>query len=218
MITSYCNKIKRKSAKNFECKLANGHTGKCNSFPFLAHLKTTNSKIAKKIEQDAYHTRGNKTKPFKNRSFRWDNPISNNQASTMKTQKNKGIPKKEYATQEECFKVAQKLTRLVYEMENAPECPDEIKPYLDQVPDKVNNPCICPLCKEKLDIHSFGESQWGQAVIELWHTKPLNETTFEHNANNIAWGHRACNIAQNDKTLSETLDWFEEILKAHNRI
>jgi hypothetical protein len=61
MVTSYCNKIKRKSAKNFECKLANGHAGKCNNFPFLTHLKTAHKKIAKKIEQDAYNSRGNKT-------------------------------------------------------------------------------------------------------------------------------------------------------------
>jgi len=217
-MTTLCNKISRKSAKNFECKLAQGHLGICNPFPFLAALKNSNPKVAKKIEQDAYHTRGNKTKPFKNRSFRWDNAISNQQALTMKTLQNQGIPKKEYATQEDCFKVAQKLTRLVYEMGNAPDCPDEIKLYLDQIPNKQNNPCVCPLCKEKLNIQDFNNSLWGQAVIELWHIKPLNENTFEHNVDNIAWGHRACNIAQNDKTLDDTLDWFEKILKAHNRI
>lgn len=217
-MTTYCNKIKRKSTKNFECKLLTGHSGKCNSFPFLEDLKITNPKITQKIKQDAYHTRGNKTKPFKNRSFRWDSPISNKQALTMKGLKNQGIPKKEYSTQEECFKVAQKLTRLVYEMENAPDCPYEIIRYLYQVPDKQNNTCICPLCKEKLNIQDFDNSQWGQAVIELWHTKPLNEIMFEHNADNVEWGHRACNIAQNDKNLDETLDWFEKILNAHNRI
>jgi hypothetical protein len=82
------------------------------------------------------------TKPFKNRSHRWDIAISQAAALTMKSQKNKGIPQKEYATQDECFRVAQKLARLVYEMDNTPHCPKNISEHLDQVPDKVVIPKV----------------------------------------------------------------------------
>lgn len=216
MSINYCDKVIRENSQSkFCCKLEKNHRGKCNPFPFLNHLKKTYRKIAEKIIQDAYHTRGNKTKPYKNRSYRWDTPISQEEASRLKNQENKGIPKKEFSSQEECFKVAKKLTRLIYEMDGAPDCPIEIIKYLDKAPDKTNNPCKCPLCLEKLNIDDFNENVWGKAKVELWHVEPLKDSEVQHKAENMEWGHRTCNIAQQERTTAQTVNWMEKIVKKH---
>lgn len=219
MIPDFCNSIIRKGDRQSRCKLITGHQGRHNLYPFLDDLNANYPKIAKKIKQDAYHTRGNKTKPYKNRSFRW-NPITIplEEVENFKAQNRLGIPRKESATQEECFEVARKLARLVYEMRNAPACPPNIAEYLDQIPDAENNPCLCPLCRQPLDIDDFGRSLWGKAVIELWHIIPLSDNNLGHNAENTTWGHRICNIAQGERTTEQTLDWMVEILKENNRL
>jgi len=216
MIKKMCLKVIRPNSKNkIKCRLERGHGGKCNPYPFLEELKKTHRKIANKIIQDAYHSRGNKTKPFKNRSFRWDRPISQGEASKLKSKKNLGIPKKEYSSEEECFKVARKLTRLIYEMQNSPDCPKKIKKYLDKKPDKKKNPCGCPLCLEKLDILDFDKNVWGKAEIELWHIDPLKDSEINHNEDNLGWGHRTCNIAQQERNTDDTIKWMDKIVKKH---
>ncbi len=214
----FCNKILRSGTlSNMECKLEKDHHGICDSYPFLKHLILIQKKLSDKIKQDAYHTRGNKTKPFKNRSVRWDRPISQEEAKNLKNENDLGIPKKEHSSQEECFKVARKITRLIYEMDDAPVCPPEIQKYLDQEPDKKDNPCICPLCLEKIKISDFKENVWGMAKIELWHITPLSDNTPNHDADNLGWGHRTCNIAQQERTTDETIDWMESLVKKHRK-
>jgi len=212
-----CNKIIRRGTEvNFLCQLKNNHEGRCDKTPFLNELKVSFPKVAEKIEQDAYHSRGNKTKPYKNRSFRWDRPISLESASGLKNKMKLGIPKKEYATQKQCHQVAKKLTRLVYEMKNAPPCPKSIIKYLDKKP--ASNQCRCPLCLRILDINDFSAAEWGKAKIEMWHNFPLSERKINHVAGNMSWGHRECNIAQGEKTTEEVLLWFKKILKEHKLI
>lgn len=219
MIKKFCNKVLRKNTESkFQCKLEKGHEGRCNPHPFLDHLKESHRRIADKIIQDAYHTRGNKTKPYKNRSFRWDRPISPAEAQKLKNRKNLGIPKKEYSPQEDCFKVARKLTRFIYEMEGSPDCPVEIKKYLDKVPDKKGNPCVCPLCLEEMNISDFDAATWGKAVIELWHIKPLSAEKVLHTEDNLGWGHRTCNIAQQERTTEDAIKWMESIVEKHKKI
>jgi hypothetical protein len=226
----FCSK-KIKTTSKILCKLEENHKGKCNAHPYLQGLeldiknssasdkdKKLFKKIVDKIKQDSYNTRGNTTKPFKNRSFRWDTPISKDEALKMKKSKSTGIPKKEFATEVECYKVAQKLTRLIYEMKNAPKCPENIIPFLDKTPDPIKNPCICPLCKEKLNINDFLDSIQGQAKLELWHLEPLTENVSKHNAQNISWGHRECNVAQGDRSTNETLEWMKKIIKANKML
>lgn len=212
----YCNKIIRlDSQAKFRCKKEKGHTGRCQPTPFLNHFKEYNNaeygKVAQKIEQDAYHTRGNKTRPFKNRSFRWDTPVEN--PKEHKDEENLGIPKKEYASQEECFQVAQKLTKLAYEMAGAPKCPPEIEKRLDKKP--IPNNARCPICKGFLDINDFKKAEWGKALIEMCHIYPLGEDKIMHNYENIGWAHRHCNIAQQERSIPEFLKWISKILEAH---
>ncbi len=212
-----CNKTIRNNTKaKYICKLEKNHTGRCDKAPFLKDLRVSFPKGAAKINQDAYHTRGNKTKPYKNRSFRWDHAISKKKESRLKNKKNLGIPKKEYATQEQCYLVAKKLTRLIYEMKNAPSYPKSIIKYLDKKP--VSNKCRCPLCLKILDINDFSKAKWGKAEIEMWHNFPLSEKAIRHVTNNMSWGHRDCNIAQGEKTTKKTLSWFKTILKEHKLI
>lgn len=215
----YCNKtIRPDSQARFKCKKEKRHSDKCESTPFLNHLKTFSNgkfrKVAEKIEQDAYHTRGNKTRPFKNRSFRWDTPVEN--PEQHKNEKNLGIPKKEYAAQEECFKVAQKLTRLIYEMAGAPKCPPEITKLLDKKP--ICNSAKCPICNGSLDINDFRKAKWGKALIEMCHVQPLSEHKVMHNYKNMSWAHRECNIAQGEKSIPTFLKWISGILKSHGYI
>ena len=38
-----------------------------------------------------------------------------------------------------------------------------------------------------------------------------------HNAKNARYGHRWCNIAMSDRSIEETLDFMEAVIKAHQR-
>ncbi len=53
--------------------------------------------------------------------------------------------------------------------------------------------------------------------IQLMHVQPLVESELRHNASNVRYGHRWCNVAMTDHSLDETLDFMEYIVKAHNR-
>lgn len=94
----------------------------------------------------------------------------------------------------------------------------------------------CPLCKEptsqnpaRLPARKRAE-RWKPEWIEnkrgegedgsmqIMHIEPLTENQVRHNAQNVRFGHRWCNVAMTDHSLDETLDFMEFIVKAHNRI
>ncbi|HPN32737.1 MAG TPA: hypothetical protein PKY81_17425 [bacterium] len=93
----------------------------------------------------------------------------------------------------------------------------------------------CPLCKTSIIKNPANlndrvrESVWQPAwrstkreegedsSIQIMHVNPLIERTINHNASNVRYGHRWCNVSMTDHSLDETLDFMEFIVKAHNR-
>ncbi len=93
----------------------------------------------------------------------------------------------------------------------------------------------CPLCKtfiagnpanlndrERIPVwqpawRSTKRSEGEDSSIQIMHISPLVESEQRHNAKNVRYGHRWCNVAMTDHSLDETLDFMEYIVKAHNR-
>lgn len=61
-----------------------------------------------------------------------------------------------------------------------------------------------------------GEGEDGS--MQIMHVLPLTEHEIRHNALNVRYGHRWCNVSMTDHSISETIDFMEYIVKAHNRI
>jgi hypothetical protein len=53
--------------------------------------------------------------------------------------------------------------------------------------------------------------------MQIVHVNPLIESEVRHNAANVRFGHRWCNVAMTDHSIEETVDFMEYIVKAHNR-
>lgn len=53
--------------------------------------------------------------------------------------------------------------------------------------------------------------------IQIMHINPLIENEIRHNAGNVRYGHRWCNISMTDHSLDETLDFMEFVVRAHKR-
>jgi len=93
----------------------------------------------------------------------------------------------------------------------------------------------CPLCKtsivgnpanlserERIQVwqpawRSTKRDEGEDSSIQIMHINPLIESEQRHNAKNVRYGHRWCNVAMTDHSLDETLDFMEYIVKAHNR-
>lgn len=93
----------------------------------------------------------------------------------------------------------------------------------------------CPVCKRKIsdnllqfrieDRPPTWQPAWRKSKKEegddasnqIMHINPLVETEIRHNAKNVRYGHRWCNVAMTDHSLEETIDFMEYIVKAHNR-
>ena len=54
--------------------------------------------------------------------------------------------------------------------------------------------------------------------LQIMHVNPLVETEQRHTVDNVRYGFRWCNIAMTDHSLDETLDFMEDIVKAHGRV
>ncbi len=54
--------------------------------------------------------------------------------------------------------------------------------------------------------------------MQIMHVEPLTEIEIRHNAQNVRFGHRWCNVAMTDHSITETVDFMEYIVKAHNRM
>jgi hypothetical protein len=112
-----------------------------------------------------------------------------------------------------CIAVAMKLTSLVYSMADAPAAPSEVLEYLTQVGSPVVlDSTTCQICKEPLDFRLFDGARRGRAEIETSHSSPRL-----HTPDNVGFAHRACNIAQGNKTLDEFYNWIESILQRVGR-
>jgi len=93
----------------------------------------------------------------------------------------------------------------------------------------------CPLCLRYLNEKPAGlqgstrektfQPPWrptkreegNEESIQLLHTKPLKESEIRHKPEYVRYGHRWCNISMTDHSIDETLEFMEQILKAHNK-
>lgn len=91
----------------------------------------------------------------------------------------------------------------------------------------------CPLCKVpksknpaelpkriRDDRFNFGfggsrREQGDDNSMQIMHIEPLNENIFKHNAKNVRFGHRWCNVAMTDHSIDQTLDFMQYIVKKH---
>ncbi|PIS42841.1 MAG: hypothetical protein COT24_01405 [Candidatus Kerfeldbacteria bacterium CG08_land_8_20_14_0_20_40_16] len=60
-------------------------------------------------------------------------------------------------------------------------------------------------------------SEGEESSIQIMHVNPLIEKVVNHNAKNVRYGHRWCNVSMTDHSLEETLDFMEYIVRAHKR-
>ncbi len=113
------------------------------------------------------------------------------------------------AAYDNCMSVAKKLAWLVYQMDDAPKPPQEIKEYLENFfGEMIWDSTTCIVCRGNLAFSLFSKAQRGRAEIETGHINPR-----VHNADNVGFAHRECNIAQGNKTVLEFYEWIREIIK-----
>lgn len=192
------------------CRAQAGHSGRCTDMPYLRHLRSQPqfSKLAKKIERDALHTRGaawpknlRGLQKRKNRQPRW----------TLKS--GDQLYPQHKADYETCLEVARTLTVHAYEMQGAPECQEDIRPYLGDSelrPGKYT----CFICQLPIQIADFAKAVQSKALIETAHIDPT--LSVLHTPANVQFAHRECNIAQGKRSTVDFLEWIRGILSRHN--
>jgi len=102
-------------------------------------------------------------------------------------------------------------------------------------PTDKNDIISCPLCKVpksenpaklpdrvredryKFDFSGNKRGEGDDSSMQIMHIKPLEEAKLFHNAANVRFGHRWCNVAMTDHSIEETVNFMEYIVKAHNR-
>jgi len=186
-------------------------------FPFLVHLMQVAPGVARKIVRDATMTTGAAWKSEDagpNRIRRWAMLLSDEELSafgiTMSGLKEQVRAKlrEKAATYDDCIAVAQKLTVLAYSMPNAPLPPPYVRAYLEALFGKLRRGSTkCLVCVAPLDFNLFAEARRGSAPIETAHSNPRL-----HSPQNVGFAHRACNIAQGDKSLEDFYTWIEQLL------
>ncbi len=211
------NTSKYKDVSEKYCHQEKDHTGRCSEYPYLLHLKARHKQVADKIVRDSTMTTGATWKSKDagpNRILRWVMLLSNEEllqfGLDMRLMKPGVVDKlrEKSATYQECMLVSGKLATLVYQMPDAPDCPEETKKYLEErFGDFTKNSTTCIVCREPLSFTLFEVAQRGKAEIETAHSNPRI-----HSGENVGFAHRDCNIAQGNKTLDEFYEWIEGIL------
>lgn len=199
------------------CQREKGHPGAHDEFPFLRELLITHPSVANKIKRDATMTTGAAWKSEDagpNRILRWTMLLSNEEllhfGIRMETLKSQVVAKlrEKAATYDACMKVAKKLTWLTYQMPDAPTPSPDTANYLITIfGPMIPNSTVCLVCRTPLSFTLFSRAARGKADIETAHSNPRL-----HDAENVGFAHRECNIAQGSKTLAEFYAWIEEIL------
>lgn len=69
----------------------------------------------------------------------------------------------------------------------------------------------------KFDFSGNKRDEGDDKSVQIMHILPLEESKMNHNAGNVRFGHRWCNVAMTDHSIEETVDFMEYIVKAHNR-
>lgn len=201
-----------------KCALKANHNGPCAEYPYLEHLEQVAPRVAAKIKRDSTKTTGAAWKSEvagPNRIDRWAMLLSDKQLKkeygidleAMKATVQSKLRDKA-ATYDNCMEVAAKLTWSAYQMLNAPQPPAEISTYLaGRFGAMEVGHARCIVCRKRLDFQDFEAAQRGRARIETAHSNPRL-----HNAENVGFAHRECNIAQGGLSLEEFYDWIRGII------
>jgi hypothetical protein len=224
----YCQKaipgrLSKYDPKDFQrCFKEEAHSGLCAVFPYLDHLGVKAPKVRQKIIRDATKTTGASWKSEDagpNRISRWTMLLSDEQLKALGVNMGALKPwvvaklREKAATYEDCMDAARKLTWLVYGMGNAPVPNEQTRTYLEAHFGTIQlGTTTCLVCKAPLDFVHFAAARRGRAEIETAHATPRSHTSA-----NVGFAHRACNIAQGDKSLDEFYDWISGILERSRR-
>lgn len=91
----------------------------------------------------------------------------------------------------------------------------------------------CPLCKSPINEYPAGlqkrerpkiwKPEWTKVKreegedesIQLMHMNPLVETEISHNASNVRYSHRWCNVAMTDHSIGQTIEWMGQVVRRH---
>jgi len=204
------------------CQREKGHAGRHDEFPFLREFQSSYPAVANKIKRDATMTTGAAWKSEAagpNRILRWVMLLSDREllrfGIRMKGLKPQVIAKlrDKAARYGDCLEVAKKLAWLAYQMPDAPMPTPPTIAYLEaHFGTMALGSTTCLVCRTPLSFNLFSMAVRGKAEIETGHRNPR-----EHNAENVGFAHRECNIAQGAKTLSEFYRWVAEILERARR-
>jgi hypothetical protein len=95
-------------------------------------------------------------------------------------------------------------------MPEAPDCPSQIKVFLEAAVGRpfAPNSTSCLICKAPMSFELFELARRGKAEVETAHANPR-----VHLPGNVGFAHRTCNIAQGDKDLNEFYDWIAGLLQ-----
>jgi len=199
------------------CQQERGHSGAHDEFAFLRELDSSHQSVAQKIKRDAVMTTGAAWKSEEagpNRILRWVMLLSDeallNYGINMAHLKPQVVAKlrEKAAPYEDCIEVAKKLTWMVYQMPDAPEPAWQTRIYLEShFGLMIPNHTTCLICQLPLSFSLFAKAARGKAEIETGHQNPRL-----HNAQNVGFAHRECNIAQGSKTLEEFYAWIADVL------
>ena len=190
-----------------------GHLGRCDQYPYLRHLNSVAPHLAKKIKRDATMTTGAawaSSDAGPNRILRWVMLLSDEQLLTFNIDMASLSPiiqaklREKAASFEDCMSVARRLTWSAYGVPGAPQCPADVRQGLEaEFGAIVGSSTVCLICRNPFEFEDFARARRGKAVIETAHSEPRR-----HDTANVGFAHRACNIAQGDKTLEEFYDWI----------
>ncbi len=56
------------------------------------------------------------------------------------------------------------------------------------------------------------------ASLQILHIKPLIESEIRHNAENVRFGHRWCNVAQTDHSIEELIEFMKRVYNKHKEL
>lgn len=200
------------------CFLEAGHAGPCSEYPYLGHLEKAAPRVANKIKRDATKTTGAAWKSDDagpNRIDRWamllpDDVLNDKYEINIAAMKPSVQAKlrEKAASYDDCMAAAAKLTWSAYQMKGAPEPSDDVRAYLEsRFEPLAPGTTRCIVCRDHLNFGDFDLAQRGRALIETAHSNPRI-----HNADNVGFAHRECNIAQGGLSLAEFYTWIRSIL------
>jgi hypothetical protein len=227
---AFCNKaLKARANSKYDaagihrCYRESNHAGSCDTFPYLDHLGEVAPRVRAKIIRDSTKTTGASWKSEDagpNRISRWTMLLSDEELAALGVKMNLLKPwvvaklREKAASYEDCMDAARKLTWSAYGMQSAPPPDTMTKRYLESLFGPIGQPTTsCLICRAPLDFGLFEGARRGRAEIETAHASPR-----AHNAENVGFAHRHCNIAQGDKSLDAFYDWIQGILERASRI